>query len=145
MSANFFFSRKCCLCAVHQSVKKPAKMQRCKGNKKTKPNKQTHNLNQTKQNQTAEKHHTEKPLQQVKSSETHAEQVKQAWRLSQASHTAPRARMAGELSTRKLSCLIGQIQSATKANQTKQSKTNHKTKQTKNHKSNQPISEVKRK
>ena len=101
-------------------------MQRCKGYKGNKEPKQANT--QTKPNQTkpktAKKHHTQKkPLQRVKQvrQSSHGTSETGAMRhLSQASYAAPRARMAGELLTRKLSCLMGQIQSATKANQTKQ-------------------------
>ena len=108
-------------------------MQRCKGYQGNKEPKQANT--QTKPNQTkpktAKKHHTQKkPLQRVKQvrHSSHGTSETGAMRhLSQASYAAPRARMAGELLTRKLSYLMGQIQSATKANQTKQNKPQNQT------------------
>ena len=115
-------------------------MHRCKGNKGNKEPKQANT--QTKQNQTkpktATKHHTQtKPLQRVKQvrHSSHGTSETGAMRhLSQASYAAPRARMAGELLTRKLSCLMGR--SSQRPRRTKPNKNNTPTQ---THKQKPPI------
>ena len=123
-------------CAPVSERARHAKTQRETGNKKPKQaNKQT---NQTKQTQTKQKTpETPQPSKTLCSEwnrwngwdEIRTGQVKNGsmWHLSKASYDAPRARMAGELWTRKLSRQMGWIRSATKANQTKQNKPQNQT------------------